>query len=140
MNITIKRELNDVNWEELSTVFERVQWGRRDPEALRRAYHKSFAVCFAYDDDRLVGTARAISDGEYYAGIYDAVVLPEYQSQGIGKQLMTALLEKLPVGNIILLAVQGKEGFYEKLGFAKLKTGLGRFSNMEGMRKMGYIE
>jgi hypothetical protein len=43
MNITIKRELNDVNWEELSLVFERVQWGKRDPEALRRAYHKSFA-------------------------------------------------------------------------------------------------
>jgi ribosomal protein S18 acetylase RimI-like enzyme len=88
----------------------------------------------------IASSARAISDGEYYAGIYDVVVLPEYQSQGVGKQLMTALLEKLPVGNIILLAVQGKEGFYEKLGFARLKTGLGRFANMEGMRIMGYIE
>jgi hypothetical protein len=36
MNITIKRELNDVNWEELALIFGRAQLGKRDPEKLQR--------------------------------------------------------------------------------------------------------
>ncbi len=75
-----------------------------------------------------------------YAAIYDVVVLPDYPGCGIGTKMMTTLLADVSVGSIILFAVPGKEGFYEKLGFTKLKTGMGRFRNAQIMKDLGYIE
>jgi len=53
---------------------------------------------------------------------------------------LKSIIDKLPVSSIILFAVPGKEGFYEKLDFKRLKTGMGKFKNSAGMRANGYIE
>ena len=140
MNVLIHLTVEGIDWAELATVYERAPLGRRDPERLKRAYEQSYRVCFVFDRHQLVGAARMLSDGEYYAAIYDVVVLPEYQGCGIGTKMMTTLLADLSVGSIILFAVPGKEGFYKKLGFAKLKTGMGRFQNAQVMKDLGYIE
>ncbi|MCP4672631.1 MAG: GNAT family N-acetyltransferase [Desulfobacula sp.] len=54
----------------------------------KQGYEKSYLTCFAFDDSRLIGMGRALSDGEYQAAIYDLVVLPEYQGGGIGKEVL----------------------------------------------------
>lgn len=87
MNIILNDNPGSVDWTELTGVFERAPLGVRDPEKLRRAFEKSHVRCFAYCEGRLVGAARAISDGEYYAGIYDVIIAPEYQRQGIGRRI-----------------------------------------------------
>lgn len=50
------------------------------------------------------------------------------------------IIKKLPSCNFILYASPGKEGFYESLGFSKLKTGMGLYTNMERMKNRGFIE
>ena len=68
--------------------------------------------------------ARVISDGGYMTLVVDVMVLPQYQGQGIGKQLMTNInlwLDSLGKDGLCimvnLMATKGNEGFYEKLGF-----------------------
>jgi len=57
---------------------------------------------FIFDSDQLIGFGRAISDGAYQAAIYDIVVLPEYQKQGIGRLIMERILQKISNCNTIL--------------------------------------
>ena len=140
MAIRIHYDTEGVDWQKVDEVFRLAPLGRREPERFRKACEQSYVVAFAYDEDELIGVGRAISDGEYYAGIYDVAVLPTYQGQGVGKQIVQALLEKLPVGTITLFAVPGKEAFYEKLGFRKMQTAMALFADPDRQRKAGLIE
>ncbi|MDY6791694.1 MAG: GNAT family N-acetyltransferase [Thermodesulfobacteriota bacterium] len=141
MKISFKYEPSKVNWSEAAELFSKAPLGVRDPDKLRRSCEKSFLVCFAYVEDKLVGMGRAISDGEYQAAIYDLVILPEYQGRGIGRQIMEELHRRLPVKTIILYAVPGKEPFYGKLGYAKMRTAMARRNeDMDDFRSAGYIE
>ena len=140
MTVRLEEAVDSVEWSELAAVIERAGLGRREPEQLRRAFGNSFRACFAYDGSRLVGAGRALSDGEYYAAIYDVVVLPEYQGRGLGTSIMNHLIEGLPQGPVILFAAPGREPFYERLGFHRLKTGMGRFSRPDRVREQGLIE
>lgn len=139
MNVGIKLGIKHLDWPEVCRVFERAPLGEREPERLRRASEQSSVVCSAYAGKTLIGFGRAISDGEYYSAIYDVVVLPEYQGRGVGRTIMAAILERLPKGSILIVSVPGKEGFYKKLGFEVLKTGMGNFSDPEKAREYGYI-
>jgi len=107
-----------LDWAELESLFVATELGNRSGAKLRRAFEKSQQVCLAYDEDRLVGVCRAITDGEYHAFIYDVAVRPDWQGKGLGKTLMRRLLAKLPVWRIMLVAEEGVQGFYESLGFA----------------------
>ena len=42
--------------------------------------------------------------------------------------------------NVILYATPGKEGFYEKSGFRRMKTGMARFIKDASMRERGFTE
>jgi hypothetical protein len=49
-------------------------------------------------------------------------------------------LNRLPPCNVILYASPGKEGFYEKHGLRKMKTGMARFTNADRMKTRGFTE
>ena len=90
-------------------------------EQLYSAICNSWYAVSIYHDRRLIGFGRIISDGIYQTLICDVMVHPEYQNQGIGTEIMNALLnkcEKEGVKWIQLLSAKGKQGFYEKFGFA----------------------
>ncbi len=131
---------HNINWEEAVDVIAKAPLGNREPEKIMRAFKSSFAVTYVFDDEKLIGLARAISDGEYQSAIYDVVLLPQYQGKGIGRKLMDSLLEQLPTKNIILFAVPGKEDFYSKLKFKKMLTGMAIFSDSLGDPEKGYLE
>jgi GNAT superfamily N-acetyltransferase len=65
----------------------------------------------------------------------NTAVLPEAQGKGIGKLIIETILEKLPHCNLILYATPGMEGFYKKLGFGSMKTGMALFTNPEAMAR-----
>ena len=140
MSVRLQFDADGVNWEEATEVFRRAPLGTREPEKLRRACENSFMVCFAYVGSELVGMGRALSDGEYQAGLYDLVVLPEYQGRGIGKAIVGAIHERLPVRTTILYSAPGKEPFYEKCGYHRLLTGMIRSGDPEGLRARGFIQ
>ena len=87
-----------------------------------------------------MGAGRALTDWINYTVIFDVVLLPEYQAQGIGTKIMKRLAEHSKAKNVLLHSVPAKEGFYEKLGYRKLKTGMGLFADPEKYRRLGYIE
>lgn len=141
MHIEFKYEADNIDWAEAADLFRRAPLGTRDPEKLRRACQNSYAVCFAFESEKLIGMGRAISDGEYQAAIYDVVLLPEYQGKGFGSRIMRNLYERLPVETVILYAAPGKESFYKKLGYSRMLTAMARRAkDTEGFRLKGYIE
>jgi ribosomal protein S18 acetylase RimI-like enzyme len=105
------------------------------PEVHRRAFEASHTCVFIYENSLLLGFGRALSDGEYQCAIYDIAVLPDAQGKGIGKIIIQTIQNKLPACNLILYATPGMEGFYKKLGFGLMKTGMAVFTNPRAMEK-----
>ena len=141
MNISIEYGTENIDWAALCEIFRLAPLGTREPERLKAAAENSHTVCSAFVDGKMVGFGRAISDGQYQSAIYDVVVLPEFQNQGVGKSIMNAILEKLPKGTTVLIfVVPGKQDFYRKFGFGNLKTGMGLFPNPELSKAKGYLE
>ena len=140
--IAFSTQKQAIDWNEAATIFERAPLGRqrRDPEKLRRAFEASFAVVYVFDDHKLIGLARALCDGEYQAAIYDVVLLPEYQGRGLGAEIMDRLCAQLPVENIILYAVPGREGFYKGLGFRGMRTAMAKLNSLMAGPESGYLE
>ncbi|MBI9082320.1 MAG: GNAT family N-acetyltransferase [Desulfobacterales bacterium] len=141
MKISLRFDTEGIDWLWATDIFRLAPLGTREPRKLKRAFENSTHACFAWNGDLLVGMARALSDDEYQAVVYDLVVLPEYQGQGVGRQIMAAIHRRLSVRTIILYAVPGKESFYQKLGYAKMLTAMARRAeDVDAFRNEGYIE
>jgi len=110
-------DTQEVNWHELERLFKLNDLGGRVGDKLRRAFENSTAVCFALDHNHVIAAARALSDREYHATIYDVVVHPDYQRRGIGTRLMNELMRQLPVWRVLLVADSEAAPFYTRLGF-----------------------
>ena len=65
--------------------------GRSGRSDARSSAPPEFAA--AWDGDRLVGTARSLTDGAMYAHIATVVVHPRYQGLGVGERLMHLLMD-----------------------------------------------
>ena len=123
----ITHDISHIDWWQLADIMARAPLFERKPFDLARAFGNSDAVVFAYYEGNLVGAARALSDGAYYASIFDVVVAPEHQGCGVGRRMVGALLAKLPVERVFLTSVFGKEGFYERFGFLSQTNAMGRY-------------
>ncbi|ONI82636.1 N-acetyltransferase [Saccharothrix sp. ALI-22-I] len=78
----------------------------------------------AYRDDHPVGMGRVIGDGGTAFQIVDMCVLPEHQGRGLGKKIMTALMEHLRqraprTAYISLIADGDARHLYAKYGFTE---------------------
>lgn len=140
MNIQLSEDVEKISWEELAKVIELAPLGRRDIGKLETAFRNSEMRCFAYHDGNLIGAGRGISDGALRAAIYDMVVLPEYQGKGIGSMIMNYLLERANAEIIMLFANPGKEPFYSRFGFRKMKTAMAIVDNIQFRCRQGMIE
>lgn len=90
------------------------------PEELEKANAGSTFVLAAYDNGKLVGFGRVVSDMVLHAMVYDMIVLPEYQGRGIGSTILNALVQRCQAHNIRevqLFCAKGKRSFYERNGF-----------------------
>lgn len=106
-----------------STLIESTGWQgivERGYGKMFEAVSNSWYFTCVYDGDRLIGSGRIISDGVYQALIVDVIVLPEYQGNGIGKEIMKRLLKKCNENDVLmvsLFAAPGKSGYYNNFGF-----------------------
>ena len=74
----------------------------------------------AWDDDRLVGIARAVTDYAYCCYLSDLAVDEAYQRRGIGQELLATLKQALhPQCKIILLAAPQAADYYPHIGFTQ---------------------
>jgi aralkylamine N-acetyltransferase len=138
-DVRLTATLDGIDWALLARIFERAPLGTREPEALRKVFENSAVVCFAWHAGELVGCGRAISDRVRFAVIFDVVLLPEHQGQGIGTQIMQDLARRSGAQNILLHAARGKEAFYEKLGYRRMKTAMGLFADPKKQEQLGHI-
>ena len=89
-----------------------------DPNCIRAMLEHADLLCTAWDDSKLVGVARSVTDFEYCCYLSDLAVDKEYQRSGIGKELIRLTQSKLgDKAKIILLAAPNAESYYPHIGF-----------------------
>jgi ribosomal protein S18 acetylase RimI-like enzyme len=135
-----KHSAEAVDWDELAALYRAAPLGDKKPMDLRTVFSRSMFKCFVYETGRLVGAGRALADGADCSYICDIAVLPSHQGTGIGKQIVGRLVE-LSRGHkkIILYAVPGKEAFYRRFGFKRMKTAMAIFENPQQAEEQGFI-
>lgn len=140
MKIEFRYDMTGVDWKDVTQTLKSVGMSYHEPDEHRRAFAASHTTVFAYQAGRMIGFGRALADGVYQAVLYDIAVVPEFQRQGVGTLIVQKILERLPGCNVILYAAAGREGFYEKFGFRRLKTGMALFTNAQVMTQKGITE
>jgi ribosomal protein S18 acetylase RimI-like enzyme len=123
---------NNIDWKELSALYKIAPLGDKSPENLKLVFENSLYKIFVYEKSKLVGVGRALADGMDCSYICDVAVHPDYQGMGLGKSIVSKLVS-LSKGHkkILLYSVPGKEKFYAKFGFKKMKTAMAIFENQE---------
>jgi ribosomal protein S18 acetylase RimI-like enzyme len=130
----------NVDWEELSRLYLAAPLGQKDPSDLKVAFSNSMFKCFVYDSEKLVAVGRALADGRDCSYICDVAVLPSHQGLGIGKQVVSKLVEfSQEHKKIILYAAPGKEPFYRKLGFKRMATAMAIFQDQDRALANGLV-
>jgi len=87
-------DTHDVDLEQLAVLFVSAGWNERarDRTKLAALVANSRFVVSAWDGERLVGFARAISDGVSNAYVSTVAVLPPYRGRGIGREIVRRLV------------------------------------------------
>lgn len=132
---------DSVDWAELVELYKIAPLGIKEAGKLKIVFSNSLYKCFVYDGTRLVGVGRALADGADCSYICDVAVHPELQGAGLGKEIVSKLIE-LSNGykKVLLYAVPGKEGFYKKLGFEKMLTAMAIFEDQDVARSVGLTD
>ena len=100
----------------ISTLGERRPIEKR--EVVKDMIDNADVIITAWDDDKLVGLARTLTDYSYVAYLADLAVHANYQKQGIGRNLIEKTKEQLNPGCFItLLAAPKAKEYYAKVGF-----------------------
>ncbi len=130
-----------IDWDALSHLYQIAPLGDKKPDVLKITFSNSMFKCFVYDGDTLIGAGRALADGLDCSYIADVAVHPNYQGIGVGKEIVSRLID-MSKGHrkIILYAVPGKEAFYKKLGFKRMTTAMAIFENQEWALERGVVD
>lgn len=128
-----------IDWNELSSLYL-LELGPKKPADLKVVFSNSRFRFFVSDDGRLIGAGRAVSDGVDISYICDVAVHPGHQGLGIGKEIVSRLVE-LSRGHkkIILYSAPGKESFYQKIGFRRMATAMAIFEDQDDAFSRGLL-
>ena len=115
-----------ISFEEIFPLYEAVGWTNytTNPTMFKNALEHSLFILTARDEEgNLIGFLRAVGDGFSIVYIQDIIVLPEYQRQGIGTQLLRQTLEYFKEVYQMILTTDSELktlAFYESNGFTAL--------------------
>lgn len=119
----INPDLTGINWQRVLELFQKINWKHRLAEEIEKAFGMSTTTLFIYHGDVIIAFGRVVGDGRYYAMLADIVVDPDYQGQGLGKYLVSALNAQLNNYHFVnLSAAPGADRFYKNLGWKKQTT------------------
>ncbi|MHB0990443.1 MAG: GNAT family N-acetyltransferase [Burkholderiales bacterium] len=89
-----------------------------DRDCMEGMVKNSNLMATAWNDGKLIGIARSMTDFHYACYLSDLAVHREYQKRGIGKRLLVITQEKLgPKCKLILMAAPDANSYYEHIGF-----------------------
>ena len=91
-----------------------------DLNRLKKMIDNATLIISAWDGEKLVGVARAVSDFAYSTYLSDLAVDKEYQKHGIGHELVNEIQKQVgEESNLVLLAAPESMEYYPKIGFEK---------------------
>ncbi len=129
------REGHDVDIQQLQALYHHAPWATgRSLDGIKRMLENTNYVFSAWDDRRLVGFARVLTDRIYRATLWDVVVHPDYQGQGVGESLMKTILSHPVLSRVqkFWLNTRDKQAFYERFGFVRSDQGMVRENASKG--------
>lgn len=135
---------SDIDLVQLQQLFNLAAfWAKDRPlEDLAIAIKHSEPVITVWHDSRVVGFARATSDGIYRATIWDVVVHPEYRRIGLGSKLVETIISHPHMCRVerVYLMTTHQTKFYEKIGFQTNTTTTMVLFNRENLESLPYLE
>ncbi|GJQ07089.1 GNAT family N-acetyltransferase [Capnocytophaga cynodegmi] len=93
---------------------------------IEKMYANSNIIITAWENKKLVGVARALTDFSYCCYLSDLAVRQEYQSEGIGKQLVEEVKKAIGTTeeiSLLLLSAPNAMEYYPKVGFEAIENG-----------------
>lgn len=119
---------HDVPIADIKRLWDRIPFAKgRDPESIAAALMNTSLFAHGWDNSQLIATTRVLSDGTFYATLWDVIVDPAYQRQGIGRQIVKAAVEPFRhrgFSFIAIFSVPDAEPFYQSLGFVHQPHGM----------------
>jgi ribosomal protein S18 acetylase RimI-like enzyme len=132
--------LDGIDWEELAALYRAAPLGDKRAADLELVFANSMFRCFAFEHGKLIAAGRVLADGRDCAYLCDIAVLPSHQGRGLGKAVVSRLLERSKAHRkIILYAVPGREDLYRGLGFRRMRTAMAIFENQAEAYARGYL-
>ena len=121
-NIIYNSTKKDLPSNQLHKLFVAVGWsdGSDSPEMINKyniPFLNSTFVISAWYNKKLVGVVRVLSDKIFRSIIYDLIVDPEFQSNGIGSELIKLCINQYPNSEWLVETKENIAGFYENIGF-----------------------
>ena len=115
--ITYRLDCEGVDWAAMKAALAADSFDNgRSPAQLEASFRNSAVPVIAYAGDRIIGTARALSDGVCNAYIVDVWTDSAYRNQGVARTMLSLILEKLR-GQHVFLWTDDAQEFYKKVGF-----------------------
>lgn len=129
--MTFKIKLNqEINIQDIDDIFESFGWHKRTSEKWQKLIERSSFCVQVLNNEKTIGFGRVLDDGDYCM-IYDVVVHPDFQKQGVGYMVMNEIMNYINQNNFTTVRLfYWKENtnlprFYEKFGFQKMPNGMG---------------
>ena len=116
----------DLNLEDIILVFEKSSINRPigNKKRIKSMFDNSNLVISAWDEDKLVGLCRALTDFSYCCYLSDLAIDIDYQRQGIGRTMIDLVKKEISDEvALILLSAPSAMSFYPKVGFGKIENG-----------------
>jgi ribosomal protein S18 acetylase RimI-like enzyme len=121
MNITYS-STSQISVKEAIDLYIRSTLSERRPihshQAFKNMFKHANLIVSAWNEDKLIGIARTLTDFSYVAYLSDLAVDIQYQKMGIGKRLIEETKLNLELGcMLVLLAAPRAREYYGPLGF-----------------------
>jgi len=115
-----------VNYDGLVQLFNQVGWSEEtsDLDRLQLMVENSQIVVNAWDEGKMIGFARCVTDYVFNGQINNVIVDQGYRGRGIGKCLISKILNTSKKVTYILRGDPENIGFYKQLGFKDVDLSL----------------
>jgi predicted N-acetyltransferase YhbS len=114
---------NDLDLDAVIDVYRDSTLGERRPVDDREVMGKMLAaanlVVSAWDEERLVGIARSLSDFVFCTYLSDLAVRLSYQRKGIGRELVKRTQKEGKSATIFLFSAPAAKPYYPHIGFSE---------------------
>jgi predicted GNAT family N-acyltransferase len=123
-NFAIVEQLSVNQTQQLYSLFQQMWWTkeRTMEDILIMLKHSMSIGVIEIDTKNLIGYARVLTDEIKYAFIFDVMTVDYHRGKGLGKMLMSAILDHPKLRNIKnfeLTCAPDMVAYYEKFGFSE---------------------